>query len=89
MTRKRNTNTKVVKAEDTNIEQIPETKVQDTKHKTEKCKVLYFNEKTKELDVIFKDFGVKIVNVPSDTYGDFVFVKYLGEIGKPDFKCWL
>lgn len=58
------------------------------KYKTEKCKVLSYNEKTKELDIDFKGYGIRlndIDNIKSDT----VSIKYRGEIGKSNFFCTL
>lgn len=58
------------------------------KSKTEKCKVLLYNEKTKELDINFKGYGIRLNNA-DNINSEFVSVKYCGEIGKPNFSCKL
>lgn len=52
--------------------------------KTEKCKVLSYDFKTKELDIDFKGYGIRIKNVDK-VDSDFVIVKYDGEIGNKNF----
>lgn len=54
-------------------------------YKTETCKVLHYNKSTKELDIDFKGYGIRIFHV-QDTPSEYVTIKYRGEIGKPDFK---
>lgn len=56
------------------------------KFKTEKCKVLSYNKDTKELDVDFSGYGIRLYDVSKDI-GDFVSIRYRGEIGKPNFEC--
>lgn len=58
------------------------------KFKTEKCKVLSYNKNTKELDVNFSGCGIRLHNV-SKQIGDYVNIRYRGEIGKPNFECKL
>lgn len=58
------------------------------KYKTEQCKVLSFNPNTKEIDIDFKGYGVRLKNAEYAESG-FVLVKYSGEIGNPDFTCRL
>lgn len=58
------------------------------KCKTEKCKVLAYNKNTRELDVDFKGYGVRLNNVDT-IQSDFVLIKYYGEIGKSNFSCEL
>ena len=55
------------------------------KFKTEKCKVLFYNKDTKELDVDFSGYGIRLYNV-SKNIEDFVNVRYRGEIGSPNFE---
>lgn len=55
------------------------------KFKTEKCKVLSYNKKTKELDVDFLGYGIRLFNIDKDI-GDVVSIKYRGQIGTPDFE---
>lgn len=57
----------------------------EPRYKREKCKVLSFNEKTKELDIEFKGYGIRLYDA-SKPDSEFVFVKYRGEIGKPNFQ---
>ena len=64
------------------------TKTVTEKNKTEKCKVLSYNKKTKELDIDFKGYGIRFNNV-DDVNSDSVSVKYRGEIGKSNFSCRL
>ena len=72
-----------------NVEEIgTTTKIAAEKYKTEKCKVLSYNEKTKQLDIDFKGYRIRFNNV-DDVNSDFVSVKYRGEIGKPNFSCKL
>ena len=72
-----------------NVEEIETTtRNVNEKYKTEKCKVLSYNKKTKELDIDFKGYGIRFNNV-DDVNSDFVFVKYRGEIGKSNFSCRL
>ena len=85
MARKANENIVVTE----NVEEIETTtKIETEKYKTEKCKVLSYNKKTKELDIDFKGYGIRFNNV-DDVNSDFVSVKYRGEIGKPNFSCKL
>lgn len=55
------------------------------KFKTEKCKVLSYNKKTKELDVDFLGHGIRLFNIDKDVC-DIVNLKYRGEIGTPNFE---
>ena len=64
------------------------TKIATEKYKTEKCKVLSYNKKTKELDIDFKGYGIRLNNV-RNINSDYVDIKYIGEIGKPNFSCEL
>lgn len=58
------------------------------KYKTEKCKVLSYNPTTKELDIEFKGYGIRLNNIENIS-SDTILVKYYGEIGKPNFSCLL
>ena len=72
-----------------NVEEIETTTRNVTeKYKTEKCKVLSYNKKTKELDIDFKGYGIRINNV-RNINSDYVDIKYIGEIGKSNFSCEL
>lgn len=66
------------------IEKVENKKTASTRYKTEKCKVLAYDKHTKELDVDFKGYGIRIKNVDK-VDSDFVSVKYYGEIGTPNF----
>lgn len=55
------------------------------KYKEEECKVIKYDPKGKTLDVMFKEYGIRIRNVESFE-GETVLVKYKGEIGKKDFS---
>ena len=62
------------------------------KYKIEKCRVLSYNSKTKELDVDFKGYGIRLNNVLKNVKNvdsNYVDIKYIGEIGNPDFSCKL
>jgi len=69
-------------------ENIEVEKTVTKRYKTEKCKVLSYNEKTKELDIDFKGYGIRLNNI-NNIESNFVTVKYYGEIGKPNFSCEL
>ena len=72
-----------------NVEEIETTtKIETEKYKTEKCKVLSYNKKTKELDIDFKGYGIRLNN-DRNINSDYVDIKYIGEIGKPNFSCEL
>ena len=72
-----------------NVEEIETTtKIATEKYKTEKCKVLSYNKKTKELDIDFKGYGIRLNNAEIIN-SDYVDIKYIGEIGKPNFSCEL
>lgn len=58
------------------------------KYKTKKCNVLGYNTETKELDVDFSGYGIRLYNV-SENIGDYVNIKYRGEIGTSNFVCRL
>ena len=72
-----------------NVEEIETTtKIATEKYKTEKCKVLSYNKKTKELDIDFKGYGIRLNNAEIIN-SDYVDIKYIGEIGKSNFSCEL
>ena len=72
-----------------NVEEIETTtRNVNEKYKTEKCKVLSYNKKTKELDIDFKGYGIRFNN-GDDVNSDSISVKYRGEIGKSNFSCRL
>ena len=72
-----------------NVEEIETTtKIATEKYKTEKCKVLSYNKKTKELDIDFKGYGIRLNNAEIIN-SDYVDIKYIGEIGKSNFSCRL
>lgn len=76
-----------------NIEENKEEKIivekpTSKRYKTEKCKVLSYNDKSKELDIDFKGYGIRLNNI-NNIQSDFVTVKYYGEIGKSTFSCEL
>lgn len=66
------------------IEKVENKKSTSPRYKTEKCKVLSYDEFTKELDVDFKGYGIRIKNVDK-VNSDFISIKYRGEIGTPNF----
>lgn len=55
------------------------------KFKTIKCKVLSYNKVTKELDIDFSGYGIRLRNV-SKNVEDFVNIRYRGEIGTSNFE---
>ena len=72
-----------------NVEEIETTtKIATEKYKTIKCKVLAYNTRTKELDIDFKGYGIRLNNAEIIN-SDYVDIKYIGEIGKPNFSCEL
>lgn len=56
--------------------------------RTKECRVIEYNARTKNLDVDFDGYGVRIPNV-DHVDGTTVTVKYKSKIGKPDFICKL
>lgn len=58
------------------------------KYKTKKCNVLSYNADTKELDIDFSGYGIRLYNV-SENIGASVNIKYRGEIGTSNFICRL
>lgn len=65
-------------------EPIPK-KPKNREFKEKECKVLFYNKRTKTLDVLFDNYGIRLKDVKCFT-GDTVTVKYYGEIGQPNFK---
>lgn len=55
---------------------------------TQKCKVLLYDETTKELDLDFNGFGIRINGVDKCD-SEFITIKYKGEIGTSNFTCKL
>lgn len=53
-------------------------------YKVEECKVIDYNSKTKELDVNFKGFGIRLINI-KEFNGEIANIKYTSEIGKANF----
>lgn len=58
------------------------------KYKTKKCDVLSYNKDTKELDINFSGYGIRLYNI-TESIGDSVVIKYRGEIGTSSFVCRL
>lgn len=58
------------------------------KFKTENCKVLSYNVTTKELDIDFCGFGIRLYEINKDI-GETVDIKYRGKIGTSNFECKL
>ena len=63
--------------------EVKEVKIPNTK--TENCKVLKYDNISKELDVEFKGFGIKIENINTNITSEFVKIEYTSDIGKADF----
>lgn len=82
MARKKN---EAMVAENISSETSGNIKTSVIKYKTEKCKVLSYNEKTKELDIEFQGYGIRLNDIDSINE-DSVLIKYRGEIGEPDFS---
>lgn len=55
------------------------------KLKTMKCKVLNYDRNTQKLDVDFSGYGIRINDVSKDV-GEYVTIRYRGEIGSPNFQ---
>lgn len=73
---------------DSSEKDLTDTSLQNqkkNKEKEEKCKVIKYDPKRKTLDVMFKEYGIRIRNVESFE-GETVIIKYKGEIGKKDFS---
>lgn len=52
--------------------------------KIKKCRVLSYNKTTKDLDILFDQYGIRIHDAV-DPQDDMVEIKYKGTIGKPNF----
>lgn len=63
----------------------PSSNFKNNGFKTKKCKVIAYDKESKFLDVYFDNYGIRIKNV-DEIVGDFIDVKYKGEIGKSNFK---
>lgn len=83
MARKKNDNMECIENSQDNTETVS-----NKKYKTEKCPILSYNKATKELDVNFHGYGIRIKNA-NDTDSGFISLKYSGEIGKQNFSCKL
>lgn len=64
----------------------PENPGINKNYKTENCKILAFNPSSKELDIEFKGYGIRL-HYPGVINSGYITVRYYGEIGKPGFKC--
>lgn len=53
--------------------------------KTKECKVISYDNRTKNLDVDFDGYGIRIRNV-ENFEGSTAIVKYKGTIGKSNFE---
>ncbi|EOS34978.1 hypothetical protein C804_01104 [Lachnospiraceae bacterium A4] len=53
--------------------------------KEKECPVISYNKHSKTLDVMFDNYGIRIINIESFV-GNTVNIRYKGEIGKPDFE---
>ena len=71
------------------VPKVVEEVVPEQKVKTKVCKVILYNEPTKELYVVFDGYGISIKNVEFYDGSNSVSVKYTGEIGNADFDCKL
>lgn len=58
------------------------------RYKNMKCKVLFYNDSTKELDVDFNGYGIRLKDVAKNV-DEYVTIKYRGEIGCSNFSCKL
>lgn len=56
------------------------------RYKIAKCKILSYNKKTKELDINYNGYGIRIKNVCNINDSDTIELKIKGEIGKPNFS---
>lgn len=52
--------------------------------KTKVCKVISYNKSSKNLDIYFDGYGIRIHNV-DNFEGDTIEIKYKGTIGKSNF----
>lgn len=71
------------------VQKVVEEVVPEQEVKTKACKVISYNEPTKELYVVFDGYGITIKNVESYDGSKSVNIKYTGEIGNADFNCKL
>lgn len=80
MARKKNENIEYMENTQDNTETVT-----NKKYKTEKCRILSYNKATKELDIDFHGYGIRIKNADG-VDSDFISLKYSGEIGKQNFS---
>lgn len=74
------------KKEEVLLPKKPKNNFKKIEYKTKRCSVISYSNITKNLDVKFDKYGIRIKNV-NDFNGDkFVEIKYKGEIGKPNFE---
>lgn len=57
-------------------------------YKIKTCKVIKYDKKTKTLDVLFENCGLRFKGINSFN-GDTVEVKYKGTCGKSDFEYFI
>lgn len=77
----------MIEEEVMNSEVIPPKRKRNV-FRTKNCRVIEYNPVTKNLDVDFDGFGVRISGVEK-IEGTTVDVRYKGKIGSPDFICKL
>lgn len=65
-------------------ETLPKKTKKSTLFKTKECKVISYNKTTKDLDINFDGYGIRIHNV-QNFKDDIVEIKYKGDIGKQNF----
>lgn len=56
-------------------------------YKIKSCKVIKYDKKSKILDILFDNYGLRFKNVNAS--GNTVEVKYKGTIGNKDFEYFL
>ena len=70
--------------EETTEEVLPRKPKRNNNFKIKKCRVLSYNKATKDLDILFDQYGIRIHDAV-DPQDDMVEIKYKGTIGKPNF----
>ena len=74
------------KKEEVLLPKKPKNNFMKIEYKTKKCNVIFYNRNTKNLDIKFDKYGIRIKNVNDFNEDNYVEIKYKGEIGKPNFE---
>jgi hypothetical protein len=71
--------------ESESFEEIKLSKKKQENYKKKECRVISYNPHTKNLDIKFDKYGIRLTNI-KNFIGEIVEVEYRGEIGQPNFE---